>query len=394
MLENIWMTAALWIGLAFAASLISIKLGIAVALIEILMGIIAGNFLAIQGTTQWIDFLAVMGSLTLTFLAGAEIDPLSLKKNLKPSLIMGALSFALPFIGIWAFAQNILGWGMQQSQIAGIALSTTSVAIIYSVMIDKGLTDTAVGKLILTACFVTDLGTVLALGIIFANFNILMVVFVAVLAALVFVMPRLLRIIIKAYEANKNSEPEIKFILLILFLLAGLATAAKSEAVLPAYIMGFILAGVFVNDKTLIKRLRSISFAIFTPFFFIKAGLYISLDVIAASIGIITLFLLLKVAFKTAGVWPVARVIKLSVRTSNYTTLLMSTGLTFGSISALFGLNNNIIDQNQYTILVTAVVLSAIVPTIIAQKFFEPKELSDVSPFLDMDPDMSDTKNN
>jgi hypothetical protein len=50
----------------------------------------------------------------------------------------------------------------------------------------------------------------------------------------------------------------------------------------------------------------------------------------------------------------------------------MSTGLTFGSISALFGLTNHIIDERQYTILVTAVIGSAVVPTLIAQRWFMP----------------------
>jgi len=58
---------------------------------------------------------------------------------------------------------------------------------------------------------------------------------------------------------------------------------------------------------------------------------------------------------------------------AEYTTPLMSTGLTFGSISALFGLTNHIIDERQYTILLTAVIGSAVVPTLIAQLFFQPQ---------------------
>jgi hypothetical protein len=58
-----------------------------------------------------------------------------------------------------------------------------------------------------------------------------------------------------------------------------------------------------------------------------------------------------------------------------YTTLLMSTGLTFGSISALFGLTHNIIDQTQYSLLIVAVVASAVVPTLIANAFFLPHHL-------------------
>src|SRR5947209_14211108 len=139
MLENIWFIAAIWMGLALIASLISIRLGISVALIEILVGVVAGNISVggdhhILKTTEWINFLAMLGSGVLTFLAGAEIDPASLRANLRASLSIGILSFLLPFVAVWLFAQFVLGWGLHQAQIAGIALSTTSVAVVYAVM--------------------------------------------------------------------------------------------------------------------------------------------------------------------------------------------------------------------------------------------------------------------
>jgi Kef-type K+ transport system membrane component KefB len=159
-----------------------------------------------------------------------------------------------------------------------------------------------------------------------------------------------------------------------LFFLGGLATTAHSEAVLPAYLIGLVLAGVFMKDKTLVNRMRSIAFAMFTPFYFIKAGLYISLPALWASLGIVVILLVIKIGTKLIGVWPSSRMFMMRSKEASYTTLLMATGLTFGSISALFGLNNKIINQNQYTVLVTVVILSAIIPTVIAQKFFEPKE--------------------
>lgn len=374
MLDNIWFVAAIWMGLALAASLISIRVGISVALVEITIGVLAGNFLGIHQTTEWINFLAMLGSGVLTFLAGAEIDPVSLKANLKASFAIGALSFLLPFLGVWAFAQGVLGWTLQQSQIAGIALSTTSVAVVYAVMIERGLGSSAMGKMILAACFITDFGTVLALGILFADFNIWLLVFVVVLSVMLWYMPRWTKYIIVKMGATRVSEPEVKFILFVLFLLGGLATTAKSEAVLPAYLVGLVVAGVFLRDKTLVNRMRSIAFAMFTPFYFIKAGLFVSLPALWASLGVILLLLLLKIGAKVAGVWPLARGFKMKTREANYTTLLMATGLTFGTISALFGFNNKIIDQSQYTILVTVVILSAVIPTLIAQQFFQPKE--------------------
>jgi Kef-type K+ transport system membrane component KefB len=373
-LDNVWFNAAIWMGLAFLASLISIRLGISVALIEILIGVLAGNYLGIHKTTDWIDFLALLGSGVLTFLAGAEIDPISLKENFRASMVVGLLSFALPFIGVWMFAQHVLGWALPQAQIAGIALSTTSVAVVYAVMIERGLNNTSLGKMILAACFITDLGTVLALGVLFADFNVWMAVFVGVMAIFLVFMPLATRTIIGQYRTAHVSEPEVKFILFALFFLGGLATTAKSEAVLPAYLIGLVLAGVFIKDKTLVHRMRSVAFAMFTPFYFIKAGLYVSLPALWASLGIIAILLAIKVGTKLIGVWPSSRMFMMRSQEASYTTLLMATGLTFGTISALFGLNNKIIDQSQYTVLVTVVILSAIIPTVIAQKFFQPKE--------------------
>jgi hypothetical protein len=188
--DNTWFVAAAWMGLALLASLISIRLGVSVALIEIGMGVIGGNFLGFQ-TTPWIDFLATFGSGLLTFLAGAEIDPDSLRRHLKPTLVIGSVAFIAPFLGAWLFAQYIAGWEQHQAWIAGIALSTTSVAVVYAVMIETGLNQTELGKMILAACFVNDFGTVLALGALFANFNGFLVLFVAVLAVSLFFMPPL-----------------------------------------------------------------------------------------------------------------------------------------------------------------------------------------------------------
>jgi Kef-type K+ transport system membrane component KefB len=395
MFENIWFIAAVWMGLALIGSLVSIWTGISVALIEILVGVLAGNIaVGLEGgtvqiwiasanldtghlhhilqSTEWTNFLASLGSGVLTFLAGAEIDPHSLKANWRASVLIGVLSFALPFGVVWFFAQFVLGWPLPQAQIAGIALSTTSVAVVYAVMIEGGLSETPMGKMILAACFVTDFGTVLALGTLFANFNIWLVVFVVIMCAVLWFMPAWTKAIIEKLGATRVSEPEVKFIFFILFFLGGLATTAKSEAVLPAYLVGLVVAGVFLRDKTLVHRMRSIAFAIFTPFYFIKAGLYVSLPALWTGLLIIGAFLLLKMLTKIVGVFPLARMHWMKVQEASYTTLLMATGLTFGTISALFGLQNKIIDQRQYTILVSAVILSAFVPTLIAQKFFQP----------------------
>jgi Kef-type K+ transport system membrane component KefB len=368
--SNAWLTATVWMALALAASIISIRVGISVALIEITVGVIAGNWLGLH-TAPWIDFLAAFGAVLLTFLAGAEIDPESLRRHLRPALAIGVASFLIPCLAAGAFAYWVANWDRQASYIAGIALSTTSVAVVYAVMIETGLNKTELGKLVLAACFITDLGTVLALGVVFANFNGWLALFVIVTAVVLWQLPRLTRFVISTL-GHRVSEPEVKFIFLILFLLGALAKLAGSEAVLPAYLVGLVIAGVFVRDRVLVDRMRATAFSILTPFYFIKAGLYVSMPAVVTGALMIAAFLAVKIAAKFIGVWPLTHHFNFDRKEGAFTTLLMSTGLTFGSISALFGLTNNIITQEQYTILVTAVIGSAVVPTLIAQRFFLP----------------------
>ncbi len=376
-MDTTYLVAALWMGLALLASLVSIRVGISVALIEIGLGVIGGNALGLRAT-PWIDFLAAFGAVLLTFLAGAEIDPESLRRHLRTSLVIGVISFAAPFAATFAVAYLGLGWTLQASEIAGLALSTTSVAVVYAVMIESGLARRELGKLILAACFVTDLGTVLFLGLLFADISPLLVGFAVATGLAVVLVPRLTRLFVGRVP-GRVSEPEIKFLFLVLLLLGGLAQIAGSEAVLPAYLIGLAVAGVFVADRVLVHRMRATAFSLLTPFYFLKAGSLVSLPAIAAGAGLIGLFLAVKVGAKVIGVWPTARTFGLPTRDATYTTLLMSTGLTFGTIAALYGLTNGYIDQATYTILVTVVILSAILPTLIATTFFEPEPAGDAA---------------
>lgn len=368
---DIYLQATVWVGLAFLASLVSVRLGISVAMVEIFVGALGGNFLGIQAT-PWINFLAGVGSILLTFLAGAEVDPAVLRRRWKESLVIGSVSFLFPFLAATAYTYYVAGWSLPAAKIAGIALSTTSVAIVYAVMVETGLNKTELGKIILTACFITDLGTVAALGVLFAHYNLWLVIFLAALAVLLPFLPPLARSLF-ANCADRVSEPETKFFLLVLFGLGALAVKANSEAVLPAYLAGFVMATVFVEQRQFVRRLRGLSFAFLTPFYFLKAGMFVSFNALFAGIGLITVLLAVKMAAKVAGVWPLAALFRFGRNDSAYTTLLMSTGLTFGTIASLFGLTHGYITQSQYSILVTVVILSGVVPTLVAQAFFKPE---------------------
>jgi Kef-type K+ transport system membrane component KefB len=372
---NSYYIFAIWIAMALLASVISVRFGVSVALVEILVGAVLGNLPGLKEHITQSDvttFLAGAGSLMLTFLAGAEIDPVSLRRHWKASLAIGAVSFLLPFLGAFGFCKLVLGWPLHGAEIGGVALSTTSVAVVYAVMIETGLNREDLGKLILAACFVTDLGTVLALGGLFATYGWLLLVFGAVTVVTLLVLPRATRYVIRRF-GHRVSEPEVKFLLVVLFGLGGLATAAGSEAVLPAYVAGLVVAGAFMNDRVLVDRIRSIAFSLLTPFFFLHAGLLISAPALVSGAGVIALLFGVKMVTKLLGVWPTATALHIPGRERAYMTLLMATGLTFGSISALFGFTHHLIDKTQYTELVTVVLLSALVPTLVAQQLFRPE---------------------
>lgn len=380
-MDNVWILASLWVGLALIATLLSVWLSIATALSEIMVGTVAqlviGALVAtsVLGTDQgWIVVLSGTGAIMLTFLAGAELDPAVFRLKWKEASAVGLAGFISPFLGCTALAYYVLHWTPQVSWLTGVALSTTSVAVVYAVMLELRLNTTSFGKTVLAACFINDLGTVLALGLIFSPFTVKTLVFAAAavlaLGVLPWVTPRFF-----SRFGGRPSELEAKYLLLCLFGLGALAKWADSEPVLPAYLVGMVLAGTVGKDHVLVRRLRTLTFGLLTPFYFIRAGSFVSVPALLAAPVVFLVLLVAKMATKMVAVYPVTRWFKSEKREGMYTTLLMSTGLTFGSIFALFGLTHNIIDQTQYSHIVATVVASAVVPTVIANAFYLPRHL-------------------
>ena len=380
-MENVWVLAAVWIGLALVATLFAIWFRISTALTEIIIGTIAQVvLLKLWGTTglgaktPWITFLAGVGAVVLTFLAGAELDPTVFRAKWKETTVVGLVGFFAPFLGCAAVAHYVLKWGTMQSWLAGVALSTTSVAVVYAVMLELGFNVTDFGKAILAACFINDLGTVIALGLIFSPFTLRTIIFVVVSVVVFAALPFITPPFFKKY-GGRVSELEAKYILLVLFGMGALAVWAGSEAVLPAYIIGMVLAGSVGKDHVLVRRLRTLTFGLLTPFYFIRAGSFVSVPALMGAPLVFVVLFFAKSFSKFLGLFPTVRAFKYQREEGLYYTLMMSTGLTFGTISSLFGLNHGVIDQTQYSHLVATVIGSAVIPTLIANTFFMPRHL-------------------
>jgi Kef-type K+ transport system membrane component KefB len=360
---------ALVIGLLiFLGSLISVETGISVALIEITLGVIGGNFLKLS-STPWLTFIAGFGGILLTFLAGAEVDLVILREKAKESLLIGVFSFLGPFLGAIAYCYWISHWSLNASLIAGIALSTTSLAVVYAVLVETGLTNYEIGKIIMASCFITDLGTALALSLIFAEFNLFTLVFAGVSIFVIFFMPKISPPIFKRY-GERVIEPEIKFLFFILFLFIYVSKLGSSHAILPAFVAGLVLSNHFSKNRLLQRKLRIVAFAMITPFFFINGGINISLEMLYHNFILFGTLFGIKQVTKIMGIYPFAR--RYVKKEAMFTTLLMSTGLTMGTISSMYGFTSGIINRAQFSVLVAVVVASAVVPTFIAQKWFYP----------------------
>lgn len=380
-MEHLFVIASIWLGLAVFSAVIASHLRVSIALVEICVGVAAAAIAGLLGKTDalgaggdWLRFLASSGAVLLTFLAGAELDPQVMRMKIREVTVVGIVGFLAPFLGCTAIAYFALGWNAQASLLCGIALSTTSMAVVYAVMLETGFNKTEFGKGILGACFVNDLGTVIVLGLLFAPFTYKTVVFVAASAVVLAFLPLVTQGITRLY-ANRTAAIRTKWVMLVLFSLGALALWSGSEAVLPAYLAGMVLAGSAAKDAFWIRRLRTLTVGFLTPFYFIRAGTLVSVASLVAAPLVFFALLGGKVFSKIFGLYPIIGFFRDERRERWYYTLMMSTGLTFGTISALYGLSHGIVTQAQYSFLVAVVIASAVIPTLIAGIAFVPRHL-------------------
>jgi len=360
--------AALLAGTIVLASTVSVEVGISVALIELFLGIVVGNSFHLD-VPSWLSFIGSFAGIVLTFLAGAEVDVPQFRREWRASLSIGLVSFSAPFAVVGLLCYFGLDWTRKASEIGGLALSTTSLAVVYAVLVETGLSRELIGKRLMSATFVTDIATVAGLTILFIKPTIWIVPFVAVSVVLIVGLPRIAPWFFSRY-GDRVIEPEIKLVFACLFCLAWLGTRASSQAALPAFILGLVMSSHYVKHRGEQERMRVVAFAFLTPFFFLKGGMNVSTSALWANLGVLGLLFVGKMAPKLVGVYPLAR--RYTSPHAVFTTLLMSTGLTFGTITSLYGLNAGIIDRTQFSLLIAVVVLSAIIPTAIAQRFYSP----------------------
>lgn len=362
----VWLASALWMGLALLASILAIWTGISVSLLEVFLGGAAANTIGLAAA-PWVDYLAGLGAIMLAFLAGTEVRMAVIREYAFASVAIGASAFFAPFLSVLLFALFLMGWNLPQALIGAIALSTTSVALVYAVIAENGMSDTRAGQIILAARFVNDLCTVLSLGLVATNFDYRLALFGIAMGVALLAIPRVMPWFIEKAQ-NRLSEPDVRLVGVMLFLLGGLASISGAEAVIPSYLLGVALASTLRSYTDLGHRLKTVTFAWFAPFYFLRAGSFVDLSQWHSIIVLAATLTAIKIASKCMAIIWLAGALRIEPRDRWPIALLMSTGLTFGTITAFLGWTHGIIDRHQYSLLVMAVIASGTIPVLLLNR--------------------------
>ncbi|MDR2830800.1 MAG: cation:proton antiporter [Methanobrevibacter sp.] len=360
--------------LILISSLISIRLSITVALIEVVFGVISGN-LGFLTPQPWMLYIATFGGVLITFLTGLEIDLDFMRNEFRKIFLIGFLSFIIPFVIVSIFSYFIIGWNSNVSLLAGTAFSETSVSIVYSVLVYRNLSNTNFGKVLAGATFVTNIFTAICLSGLFIVPDVYTLIFYIIAILIVILAYEYSYLFLEHVKLrDKIEEVELKYIFLLLLILIFFADLGRSQAILPTFVLGLLLSKYFKTDSIAFeskKRLKTIAFTFITPIFFIVAGTNISIPLVISEIAIFLFLFVIRFIGKFLGVYFISK--KYLKHDEIYFTMLMSTSLTFGLIATVFGLNSGLLDSQTYSILTGVLIMGAIIPTIIAEKKFLPK---------------------
>ena len=361
---DLYETALISIAIVMAG-ILGLKTRVSSSIFEVMAGIVLANVLG-ASLSSWFDFLGTFGGLILTFLAGAEVEFVLLKNKAKESLVIGSLAFVAPFLGIIGFLTFATSWTFHARIAAGLALTTTSVAVVYAVLAEYELIKMPLAKTIIAVTFVNDILTLIGINFVQPSFDWITIVFVGSLLGLVFIVPKILAVVIQNY-GRRAVELELRFMLATLLGIAFFADKAKLHAVFGAFVLGLIFANSIQQHQEILSKMRTITFSLLGPAFFVRAGMLIALPAVVANITLVLGLLAMKLSSKLVGVYGFCR--KWIPEAPVFSTMLFSTGLTVGTITATLGRDLGFLSDTQFSIVVTTVILSAVVPTLIAKRF-------------------------
>ena len=338
--------------LVLSSYLLGEALFIAPAIFEVFFGFLA-SMVGIK-PVEIVEMLALIGSVTLMFSAGTEIELRLLLRHLHQSLAIGSISFLVP-LAATTLALEAMGYPLRQAVAAGVGVSTTSVAVVYALVRSGGRLDET-KQVILASTMVVDLLSVVALVIVVAEANLEILGFY--IAALL-VLPPLMAWIFRAIPRSLY-EAEIRLIMAVLLAVALFSEIAGIHAVLFAFILGMAVSDAVRAKPGLAGKVSGIVFGFLSPIFFINAGLEVEVSMITGNPLVVPVVFIVPFVFKILATYAGLRLF-LGIRDWKW-PLVFSARLTVSILIAYTGYVKGLIDGS----LAAAIMLTALLATITA----------------------------
>lgn len=334
---------------------------------EFLAGIIGQTFFDIQDV-PWLKFFSYLGLLCIMFLAGFEVDARIIKRHLSKSLALGISSFFVPYIIVLLIAYP-MDISFKQSLVLATALSTTSLALVFTILREAGIINSPQGQILLGSAMVVDLLSMISLTVIVFEFTVFNFLFLVALIIIFIFVRKIVISIFRRYKGNKF-EFELKFLLLILLALGILAEGAGIHAAVIAFFTGLMFSNIEYEHEVIMEKLNTIVFSLLAPIFFFHAGSMLSLQELTLStIFMFTIFLIGSVAGKYFGTYLALYLLyKKDTTLAKYGGILFNYRLSFGIVTGMYAFELKIIDHNLLNVILLIVGISSIISVVLEKK--------------------------
>jgi Kef-type K+ transport system membrane component KefB len=346
-----------------AAAAVAFEFGISSAIVEIFAGVALAYFITDIGSLDWLRFLANLGMLGLMFMAGFEVDVLRLRRTWRASVAIGVCSLLAPMAGVFALCYFGFGLAPAVAGLVAIGLSTTSLALVYHALRDRGLMEKDLGQTLLAAASVVDVLSMIALALLLGEVGWGTALFLIVVVPTVIGLPHLGKWVFRRYEGSLV-ELELRFMLV---LLVGMGFMAENVGgIHPAIIafgLGIVMSEVMEEHEALEEKLKGVVFSLFAPVFFLQAGAQLDIRLLTPDmLGVAAALFVVACGLKFLGTaLPAQLLLKTHGR---FTGLLFNYRLSFGIIAASVGLKMGVLSQEFYAVILLVVMASAALPVI------------------------------
>ena len=341
----------------------------------ILAGLMIGeNGFNIIERDESFELFGEVGLYYIMFLASLEINMQEMKQAKGGALLMGLAVFAIP-IALGLLANTfILGYSNFMTSLLLASMYASYTLISYPIVARYGLSRLRCVNFVVGGTIITDTLTLFVLAIIVGIskgeadvwFVLLMFVkLIAVAAIIIFLFPRIARYFFRNYN---DSVIQYIFVMMLLFLGAGLMKIAGMEGILGAFITGLVLNRLIPHSSPLMRRIDFVGNAIFIPFFLIGVGMMIDISVLfegSSSLIVAAVMVTTALTGKWIASFMVSKVYRMSPGERNLMFGLSTSQAAATLAAAIVGnkiglLNDDVLNGTILLILVTCIVSSIV----------------------------------